>query len=224
METGQLLGNFVNRGKRGGGSSCCAAEALCPLGRSPGKVEGEGTLMVRRAPLRGDMQWGKEQWGEAEKASLKLGSLGCHLALGAYCDWVLVPSALGITFNNGPSWKDTRRLSLSILRDYGMGKLANEERIQREVPFLMEAFRKTQGVCGAGSLCALPGRGAGSGLVRTAWGRGGCQGQVVRLTEWGWGGRPGSLCALPGVGCWAPESSAAADPDMVALPSGTSGS
>ncbi|XP_049501924.1 cytochrome P450 2E1 [Panthera uncia] len=51
----------------------------------------------------------------------------------------------GITFNNGPSWKDTRRLSLSILRDYGMGKLANEERIQREVPFLTEAFRKTQG-------------------------------------------------------------------------------
>ena len=69
METGQLLGNFVNRGKRGGGSSCCAAEALCPLGRSPGKVEGEGTLMVRKAPLGGEVQWGKEQPGEAGKAS-----------------------------------------------------------------------------------------------------------------------------------------------------------
>ncbi|XP_014712379.1 cytochrome P450 2E1 [Equus asinus] len=51
----------------------------------------------------------------------------------------------GVIFNNGPSWKDTRRLSLTILRDYGMGKQRNEERIQRETHFLLEALRKTQG-------------------------------------------------------------------------------
>lgn len=56
----------------------------------------------------------------------------------------------GITFNNGPGWKDTRRLSLSTLRDYGMGKRGNEERIQREIPFLLEALRGTRGACGPG--------------------------------------------------------------------------
>ncbi|XP_072828511.1 cytochrome P450 2E1 [Vicugna pacos] len=51
----------------------------------------------------------------------------------------------GIIFNNGLTWRDTRRLSLTVLRDLGMGKRGNEERIQREVPFLLEALRKTQG-------------------------------------------------------------------------------
>ncbi|KAM5321604.1 cytochrome P450 2E1 isoform 2-T2 [Glossophaga mutica] len=51
----------------------------------------------------------------------------------------------GIIFNNGPSWKDTRRFSLTILRDFGMGKQGNEARIQREIPFLLEALRKTGG-------------------------------------------------------------------------------
>lgn len=59
-----------------------------------------------------------------------------------------VPSSPGITFNNGPGWKDTRRLSLTMLRDFGMGKRGNEERIQREIPFLLEALRGTRGACG----------------------------------------------------------------------------
>ncbi|XP_012602448.1 cytochrome P450 2E1 [Microcebus murinus] len=51
----------------------------------------------------------------------------------------------GVIFNNGPTWKDTRRFSLMVLRDYGMGKQGNEERIQREIPFLLEELRKTKG-------------------------------------------------------------------------------
>ncbi|EHB02894.1 Cytochrome P450 2E1 [Heterocephalus glaber] len=51
----------------------------------------------------------------------------------------------GIIFNNGPTWKDVRRFSLSILRDYGMGKQGNEARIQKEAGFLLQELRKTQG-------------------------------------------------------------------------------
>ncbi|OBS70886.1 hypothetical protein A6R68_00555 [Neotoma lepida] len=51
----------------------------------------------------------------------------------------------GIIFNNGPTWKDVRRFSLSILRDYGMGKQGNEARIQREAHFLVEELKKTKG-------------------------------------------------------------------------------
>ncbi|NP_001254680.1 cytochrome P450 2E1 precursor [Callithrix jacchus] len=51
----------------------------------------------------------------------------------------------GIIFNNGPTWKDIRRFSLTALRNYGMGKQGNENRIQREAHFLVEALRKTQG-------------------------------------------------------------------------------
>lgn len=55
------------------------------------------------------------------------------------------PSSLGIIFNDGPTWKDVRRFSLTKLRDYGMGKEGNERRIQTEVPFLLQALRETQG-------------------------------------------------------------------------------
>uniref|UniRef100_A0A2K5KM38 Cytochrome P450 2E1 n=1 Tax=Cercocebus atys TaxID=9531 RepID=A0A2K5KM38_CERAT len=51
----------------------------------------------------------------------------------------------GIIFNNGPTWKDIRRFSLTTLRNYGMGKQGYESRIQREAHFLLEALRKTQG-------------------------------------------------------------------------------
>ncbi|XP_074088738.1 cytochrome P450 2E1 [Macrotis lagotis] len=49
----------------------------------------------------------------------------------------------GIIFNNTETWRDTRRFGLTVLRDYGMGKQSNEERIQRESHFLIEALRKT---------------------------------------------------------------------------------
>ncbi|XP_004580216.2 cytochrome P450 2E1 isoform X1 [Ochotona princeps] len=52
---------------------------------------------------------------------------------------------MGIIFNNGPTWKDTRRFSLTTLRDYGMGKQRNEDRIQKEAGFLVQELRKTQG-------------------------------------------------------------------------------
>ncbi|ELW67341.1 cytochrome P450 2E1 [Tupaia chinensis] len=51
----------------------------------------------------------------------------------------------GVIFNNGPTWKDTRRFSLTVLRDYGMGKQGNELRIQKEAHVLLEELRKTQG-------------------------------------------------------------------------------
>ncbi|EPY85354.1 cytochrome P450 2E1 [Camelus ferus] len=68
--------------------------------------------------------------------------LGLHALRSPHLRWALFPR---IIFNNGPTWRDTRRLSLTVLRDLGMGKRGNEERIQREVPFLLEALRKTQG-------------------------------------------------------------------------------
>lgn len=55
---------------------------------------------------------------------------------------------LGIIFNDSPTWKDIRRLSLTALRDLGMGKQGNEHRIQKEAQFLLEALRQTQGACG----------------------------------------------------------------------------
>ncbi|XP_068136101.1 cytochrome P450 2K6-like [Hyperolius riggenbachi] len=46
----------------------------------------------------------------------------------------------GVAFSNGEKWKAMRRFTMSILKDYGMGKKAIEEKITEEAAFLAKTF------------------------------------------------------------------------------------
>ncbi|KAH9494441.1 hypothetical protein Btru_020020 [Bulinus truncatus] len=62
-----------------------------------------------------------------------------------YMDKALGSQFKGIVFANGPNWKEQRTVTLTILRNFGMGKNTLAQMIQEEVSHFVELLAQSQG-------------------------------------------------------------------------------
>ncbi|KAH9494442.1 cytochrome P450 2 sub U member 1 [Bulinus truncatus] len=62
-----------------------------------------------------------------------------------YIDKALGSQFKGIIFANGPNWKEQRSVTLTILRNFGMGKNTLAQMIQEEVSHFVELLAQSQG-------------------------------------------------------------------------------
>lgn len=51
----------------------------------------------------------------------------------------------GIVFNDGPIWKDLRRVTMTTMREFGVGKKSLEKRVQEEAHAIMDILDKCEG-------------------------------------------------------------------------------
>lgn len=58
---------------------------------------------------------------------------------------ILSITGIGVIDNDGPQWKELRRVTLMAMRDFGLGKKTLEERVQEEARAVVEVVEKRQG-------------------------------------------------------------------------------